>query len=326
MEVVAPVQEGANRALKPVRDLFGWFGDTVDAKDERDKLEAERDQLRQQVAGSRWPSTRTAQLRGLVDYDAGAASRTTPRSPRACISRSPTSWYSTIEINKGSSDGVRANQPVINAGPRRQGQGRLGRQRGRDAAHRHRLRRLRARHAQAASRASVPPVAGSPGDLLFDLVPDAKQVRKGDSIVTAGTVSDAAAVAVPAGDPDRHGPQGQRQRRARPDDPRHAGRRPAQPRLRPGADAAERRPARVDHRDAVTGAPPPSSASSPLGLVGGILQLTTVSQIAIFGVPADLTPLLVASVGLLCGSIPGRVLRLRRSACSWTRARSRRSA
>jgi rod shape-determining protein MreD len=42
-----------------------------------------------------------------------------------------------------------------------------------------------------------------------------------------------------------------------------------------------------------------------IGLVGGILQLTTVSQIAIFGVPADLSPLLVATVGLLCGSIAG---------------------
>jgi rod shape-determining protein MreD len=42
-----------------------------------------------------------------------------------------------------------------------------------------------------------------------------------------------------------------------------------------------------------------------LALVGGILQLTTVSQVAIFGVPADLTPLLVAAVGLLCGSVAG---------------------
>jgi rod shape-determining protein MreD len=42
-----------------------------------------------------------------------------------------------------------------------------------------------------------------------------------------------------------------------------------------------------------------------IGLVGGLLQLTTVSQIAFFGVPADLSPLLVASVGLLCGSIAG---------------------
>jgi rod shape-determining protein MreD len=42
-----------------------------------------------------------------------------------------------------------------------------------------------------------------------------------------------------------------------------------------------------------------------LGLVGGILQLTTVSQVSVFGVPADLTPLLVASVGFLCGSLAG---------------------
>jgi rod shape-determining protein MreD len=44
-----------------------------------------------------------------------------------------------------------------------------------------------------------------------------------------------------------------------------------------------------------------------VGLVGGILQLTAVSQISVFGVPADLSPLLVASVGFLCGSVPGAV-------------------
>ena len=42
-----------------------------------------------------------------------------------------------------------------------------------------------------------------------------------------------------------------------------------------------------------------------LGLAGGILQLTTVSQITVLGVPADLAPLLAASVGLLLGSVPG---------------------
>src|SRR5690349_9301317 len=44
-----------------------------------------------------------------------------------------------------------------------------------------------------------------------------------------------------------------------------------------------------------------------LGLIGGILQLTAVSQITIFGVPADLSPLLVASVGFVAGSVPGAV-------------------
>src|SRR5215213_2962704 len=44
-----------------------------------------------------------------------------------------------------------------------------------------------------------------------------------------------------------------------------------------------------------------------LAVIGGILQLTAVSQVALFGVPADLTPLLVASVGFLCGSLTGAV-------------------
>ena len=44
-----------------------------------------------------------------------------------------------------------------------------------------------------------------------------------------------------------------------------------------------------------------------LCVLGGIFQLTTVSQVSIFGVPADLSPLLVASVGFLCGSVPGAV-------------------
>jgi rod shape-determining protein MreD len=45
-----------------------------------------------------------------------------------------------------------------------------------------------------------------------------------------------------------------------------------------------------------------------IGLLFGILQLTAVSQVSVFGVPPDLSPLLVASIGLLAGSIPGAVL------------------
>ena len=32
------------------------------------------------------------------------------------IARSPTVWYSSVKIDKGSGDGVRVNQPVIAAG------------------------------------------------------------------------------------------------------------------------------------------------------------------------------------------------------------------
>jgi rod shape-determining protein MreD len=44
---------------------------------------------------------------------------------------------------------------------------------------------------------------------------------------------------------------------------------------------------------------------SILGFVVAILQVAAVSQIALFGVNADLLPLTVAAVGLLCGSLWG---------------------
>jgi rod shape-determining protein MreD len=44
-----------------------------------------------------------------------------------------------------------------------------------------------------------------------------------------------------------------------------------------------------------------------IGLIGGILQLSAVSQITVFGVPADLSPLLVAFAGFIAGSVSGAV-------------------
>jgi len=44
-----------------------------------------------------------------------------------------------------------------------------------------------------------------------------------------------------------------------------------------------------------------------LGLVGGLIQLSVVSQVTIFGVPADLTPLMVAACGFIAGSMTGAV-------------------
>jgi rod shape-determining protein MreD len=44
-----------------------------------------------------------------------------------------------------------------------------------------------------------------------------------------------------------------------------------------------------------------------LAFVAVVIQESAVSQISIFGVSADLMPLVVMSVGLLCGSLPGAV-------------------
>lgn len=43
-------------------------------------------------------------------------------------------------------------------------------------------------------------------------------------------------------------------------------------------------------------------------LLGGIVQVSAVSQITVFGVSADLTPLLVASAGFIAGSTTGAIV------------------
>jgi len=187
MEVLAPVQEGANRALKPFRDLFGWFGDTLDAKSQRDELEAQRDSLRQENARLKDAANENKDLKAIVDYNqANNIEAYEPVTARV-YSRSVNSWLSTIEINKGSSDGVAVNQPVIN------GKGLVGKVKTvsdgnavvmllSDADF-----GVSAKAVEANQPGAVLPIAGDQGDLLFDLVPEAKEVRKGDDIVTAGT-------------------------------------------------------------------------------------------------------------------------------------------
>jgi rod shape-determining protein MreD len=44
-----------------------------------------------------------------------------------------------------------------------------------------------------------------------------------------------------------------------------------------------------------------------LGIAAVVVQVAAVSQVYLFGTNADLTPLVVAAVGLLCGSLPGAV-------------------
>jgi len=191
MEVLAPIQEGANRALKPFRDLFGWFGDTLDAKEERDRAMAERNALRKQLADVTLQKRELEQLKGLDQINTtGGLDDYEPVTARM-IARSPSSWYQTFQINKGSSDGVRVNQPVVN-----------------DAGLVGKIKEVfdgnavvmlltdpefgvSARSLKSDEPGSVSPAVGAAGDLRFELVPNAREVKRGELIITAGTSTSA---------------------------------------------------------------------------------------------------------------------------------------
>jgi rod shape-determining protein MreC len=112
--VFGPLQSGADRALKPARDLVNWFDETFDARGENSRLHAELEKTRKQAVGSQAALAENAEMRKLLHLDESGAipSGYEPVAGKV-IGRSPTVWYSDVTIDIGSSDGVAVDDPVI---------------------------------------------------------------------------------------------------------------------------------------------------------------------------------------------------------------------
>jgi rod shape-determining protein MreC len=172
--VLAPLQEGANRALKPARDLVGWTGDVFDAKSENDDLRKQNEELRRQVAALETAERDARQLRALVGLNrsSGFPDGYDPVGARV-IGRSPTVWYSAITIDKGTSAGVRVNQPVVS------GAGLVGRVSDHTSG-------VSAQLVPDGPNGLVKATVGNPSDLLLDFVQKGRAVRAGATVVTSG--------------------------------------------------------------------------------------------------------------------------------------------
>lgn len=201
-EAFAPIETGAGRALKPFRDLFGWFGDTIDAKGQNKKLESEVQDLREQLGRSATAEGDNRQLRGLVKLrrDEGFPLATKPVAARV-IARSPTVWYSSVKIDKGSGDGIKRNQPVIAAGGLA---GKVTRVTGGTAEVALITDASSAVSAQITPNGAngiVKPEVGRPEDLLLDFVQKGRRVTEGTTVVTSGFTSSRVESLFPRGIP-----------------------------------------------------------------------------------------------------------------------------
>jgi rod shape-determining protein MreC len=187
MEALAPLQEGANRALKPARDFGGWVGDVFDAKSENKHLRSQVEQLRARLAAAETAQRDVGELRSLVGFNRsdGFPQSYEHQSARV-IGRSPTVWYSTLTIDKGSNSGIRVDQPAVT------GDGLVGRVSAVSSGASQVT--LLTDHTSSVSAQVVPDGAsglirarvGDPSDLLLDYVQKDRPVRKGATVISSG--------------------------------------------------------------------------------------------------------------------------------------------
>ena len=190
LEAVSPIQEGASRALKPLRDLFGWFGDTLDAKKQRDDLRKQVQQWRAQAIDNELDRRRLGELEKLFALDDSLElDKMRPVTSRV-TARSPTVWFSTITINKGSDDGVRPYQPVVT------GDGLVGTVSTTVTGGTAQVKLITdstsgvpATVASSNVAGIVQPAVGSPNDLRLEFIRHADSIKKGQDLVTAGTTT-----------------------------------------------------------------------------------------------------------------------------------------
>jgi rod shape-determining protein MreC len=201
--IFSPVQSVADRALKPARDLVGWFDKTFDARGENSRLKSQLVEAREQAVAGQEALHENAQLRKLVglDRDPALASSGYEEVIARVIARSPTLWRSSVSIDVGSSDGVRVDDPVIS------GEGVVGRIASVEGGSSQVM--LVTDHASAISAKVVPvgvqgvvkPEVGNPEDLILDFIDSTKRVHGGHTVVTAGWRAQGLASLFPPGLP-----------------------------------------------------------------------------------------------------------------------------
>jgi rod shape-determining protein MreC len=116
VEVFSPVEEGASTVLSPFRDVANFFSDTFKAKSEVNGLRNKVSNLTRELAAAQYAASQNAQLRRQVGLDNSHSIASYRPVTASVISRDPTLWYATVEIDKGSDDGVRRTDPVTGDG------------------------------------------------------------------------------------------------------------------------------------------------------------------------------------------------------------------
>jgi rod shape-determining protein MreC len=185
--VLGPFAEAADRAFKPARDFVNWFDETFEARGENENLREEAAELRDQLAQAQGQAVASEELARLAKTTAGGIVPPGRQAVTArVVGRAPTVWYSTITVDKGSSAGVRVDDPVVAA------EGLAGRV---TATTKGTAKvtlitdpesSVTGRVLPGGAIGVVEPNVGDPEELYLNFVQRGEEIAEGQSVVTAG--------------------------------------------------------------------------------------------------------------------------------------------
>jgi rod shape-determining protein MreC len=116
VEVFSPIEEGASTALSPFRDIASFFSDTFKAKSQVKHLQGQVHTLQAELAAAQSAQLENIQLARQLHLQATNGLASYKPVGAHVILRDPNLWYETIEVDKGSADGVHVSDPVTGDG------------------------------------------------------------------------------------------------------------------------------------------------------------------------------------------------------------------
>jgi len=116
--VLSPLQAWGARVAEPFQDGYHWIRTIWSAHQEAERLAGELQLLQGEAVKLKEQAEENERLKSLLDLkDKGTYPEGTDFTVARVTGKSPTRWEAWIQIDKGSNQGVRVNQPVVGATP-----------------------------------------------------------------------------------------------------------------------------------------------------------------------------------------------------------------
>lgn len=111
-----PFAVAVERVAQPFRDAYAWVDSLFGARSEAERLREENQELRQRVIQNEFALQENEYLRGLIEFLDGPRFPADFRSVAAeVVGRPAGAFTQAVVIAAGSRDGIRVNDPVVNA-------------------------------------------------------------------------------------------------------------------------------------------------------------------------------------------------------------------